>query len=373
MNKNEQITPNSNPIMEDVWFDAFYIDESLGSDIDTKGLLIEGKNIQIGSAHNWYRIDPPNGEPRPGNLRHMHGYVEKRGHLIQIFAICDDGSGHDGCHQTRIPKEFVSILQAKGFVLPKDNLIETYVVPRYVIGYEQQTKTTMMIDSNIQIGNIYIMHLPMDAPFPFACVKVVAVDKDIINNDNVVCDIDIAGSVSRETIDALRFRLMCIPFKIHHMLLERLTFAYEENVYFIVMDDLSGRTLYIKCVGDCYDIDKEMNGIKNQIVNTKFNSLDGLLNLCRQLFNLTFNIKIEGFTHILILIKDVEEYLKRLIHYIKQNGYCLSSRVPDLFTISNNIPMSRNDCDLILSYAKAIGLIKEVIIDMEYLAYELCE
>lgn len=35
--------------------------------------------------------------------------------------------------------------------------------------------------------------------------------------------------------------------------------------------------------------------------------------------------------------------------------------------------MSRNDCDLILSYAKAIGLIKEVIIDMEYLAYELCE
>ena len=52
MNINEQITPNSNPIMEDVWFDAFYIDESLGSDIDTKGLLIEGKNIQIGSTHN---------------------------------------------------------------------------------------------------------------------------------------------------------------------------------------------------------------------------------------------------------------------------------------------------------------------------------
>ena len=372
MDNNQQIKAKENHIEENVCFDAFFIDESFGDQIDTKGLLLESKNIQIGSTHNWYRIDPPNGEPRPGNLRHMHGYVEKRGNLIQIFAVCDDGSGHDGCHQTRIPREFVSILQSKGFKLPKDNLIEMYVVPQYNIGSEQETKTTQMIDWNIQIGNIYVMHLPLKEAFCWACVKVVEVEKNTSNMaSNITYEIGLPCCINRGRIDTQNFRLMCIPFNLHHILLESLGFVYSEGAYSKVIDDC--RFLFIKQVSDYYVIDKEMSGINNQICDTKIYSLDKLQILCKQLYNLTFKTDIEEINHILIIINSLEEYLNKLTLYISKKGYCLASEVPHLFSNVPNFPMLQKDCNLILSYAMMKGLIKEDIIDMQHYAYVLCE
>ncbi len=67
------------------------------------------------------RIDKSNGEPRPGNLRHIHIYA-KGGK--QLFAMNVDGTSHDGCHSVKIPDDVASFLSKKGFTMPDNNIIE---------------------------------------------------------------------------------------------------------------------------------------------------------------------------------------------------------------------------------------------------------
>ena len=218
------------------------------------------------------------------------------------------------------------------------------------------------------------MRLPMRVPFPYTCVKVVDIERDDTGMpENITYEQDFEGNVSREKASLLDFRLSSCPIKLHHMLFEDLGFDFNGQVYSRVLDYNVGKVLFVKPEGDYYNVDKEMNEIKNRVLKTKVDSLDDLQNLYKQLFNKTFTTEIGGFTHKLISINGVEEYLHRLVDHIKQNGYCLHSDVPRLFTIGLGIPMEESECNSILSYAKYLGLIRDVIIDMQYLAYELSE
>lgn len=367
------ITPSENSILEDVSFDAFYIDESLSDSYDTRGLVVEAKTTQIGSTHNWYRIDPPNGEPRPGNLKHMHGYIEKRGNLIQIFAVCVDGSGHDGCHQTRIPQEFVPILKSKGFELPKDNLIEMLVVPQNQTTSYKNSILNKTLDYNIQIGDIYVMRLFIDAPFPYACVKVVDIERDEDRMPiNIIYDIDIAGTVSRGTLSYVYFRLICCPFKLHHIILEKLGFVYDGHFYSKVINLELGEILCLRSTERGYEIEKEMSNIEGSEA-ILIQSLDELQSKYKQLYNKSLRVIFTGFSHNLILISQVDVYIQRLVSYIQRYRYCFASFVPNLFTIGYGIPMGNKDCDSIISFAKACGIIKDDIHSMEYHVYVLCD
>lgn len=108
---------------EEVWVDKIYLTESIPDELCSQyGLLFEKRDTfkTIPGTRYEYRIDPPNGEPRKGNLRHVHIYNKGK----EILAMNVDGTAHDGFHQVKIPKEVADFLKEKGFEIPKDNLIE---------------------------------------------------------------------------------------------------------------------------------------------------------------------------------------------------------------------------------------------------------
>lgn len=115
--------------------DTLYIDMNLAEKGKPYGMVIEFKYNQIGKTNKWYRIDKPYGEQKPGNQKHMHGYIckkGKKGNKEQIFSINVDGTAHDGYHKTEIPEEFIPILKKEGFKIPKNNMIEFICVsPSY--------------------------------------------------------------------------------------------------------------------------------------------------------------------------------------------------------------------------------------------------
>ena len=86
--------------------------------------LLEQKRslIPVPGTKYMARIDPPRGIPSPGNLKHVHLY--NRGQ--ELFAMNVDGSAHDGYHKYVIPNnpKLMDFLRQKGFIIPKDNLIE---------------------------------------------------------------------------------------------------------------------------------------------------------------------------------------------------------------------------------------------------------
>ena len=86
--------------------------------------LLEQKRTFIPVPGTKYlaRIDPPRGIPSPGNLKHVHLYNRGR----ELFAMNVDGSAHDGYHNYVIPNNprLMDFLRQKGFIIPKDNIIE---------------------------------------------------------------------------------------------------------------------------------------------------------------------------------------------------------------------------------------------------------
>lgn len=114
-------------VITNVIVDVIIIDQTTYDAVDHTGFIVEAKHQfpYIPGTKYTYRIDQPNGEPRPGNLKHIHIY----GKTGQLVAMNVDGSAHDGYHQVRIPDDVVPFLQKKGFTLPPDNIIEIYMLP----------------------------------------------------------------------------------------------------------------------------------------------------------------------------------------------------------------------------------------------------
>lgn len=114
-------------ILTDVTVDAIIIDQTTYDAVDYTGFIVEAKHQfpYIPGTKYTYRIDQPNGEPRPGNLKHIHIF----GKNGQLVAMNVDGSAHDGYHQVRIPDDVIPFLQKKGFTLPPENIIEFYIQP----------------------------------------------------------------------------------------------------------------------------------------------------------------------------------------------------------------------------------------------------
>ena len=67
-----------------------------------------------------FRKDKPSGIPGPGNQYHYHIYLQGK----EVFAVNNDGTGHDGFHNVRIDKELADYLRQKGANVPDTNLIE---------------------------------------------------------------------------------------------------------------------------------------------------------------------------------------------------------------------------------------------------------
>lgn len=114
--------------VEAVLVDRIYLTEEIPTNLCSEyGLLFEKKDRfdNIPGTRYEYRIDNPNGIPRPGNLRHVHIYNKGN----ELFAMNIDGTAHDGFHKVSIPKEVADFLRKKGFTIPKGNLIEMVIVP----------------------------------------------------------------------------------------------------------------------------------------------------------------------------------------------------------------------------------------------------
>lgn len=114
---------------KNVYIDTLYIDVSLADKPESQSLIIEARTLQVGKTKYWYRIDKPFGESRPGNQVHMHGFICKNKDFKDIFAVNQDGTAHDGWHNTQIPPEYNRILTANGFHIPDGNIIEIVFRP----------------------------------------------------------------------------------------------------------------------------------------------------------------------------------------------------------------------------------------------------
>lgn len=129
-------------ILTDVTVDAIIIDQTTYDVVEHTGFIVEAKHQfpYIPGTKYTFRIDQPNGEPRPGNQKHIHIYGKKG----QLVAMNVDGSAHDGYHQVRIPDDVVPFLQKKGFTLPPDNIVEFYMQPVEQTLLLEQLEDTMM-------------------------------------------------------------------------------------------------------------------------------------------------------------------------------------------------------------------------------------
>lgn len=118
-------------VLANVVVDDIIITEELYNrhNIDHEGFINETRQIfqSIPGTKYSYRIDPPRGEPGPGNQRHIHVYARNGN---QVYAMNLDGTAHDGCHKVQIPQDTTSLLVQKGFTLPPNNIIEFYNQPQ---------------------------------------------------------------------------------------------------------------------------------------------------------------------------------------------------------------------------------------------------
>lgn len=120
----------NNEVCEDVIVDSIWLVSDSPLPAEGKGMIIESKFFPIKGTKYSYRIDNPRGgEEKPGDWRHIHIVLTKNPSK-QILAYNSNKTGHDGCHNVRIPDEVIPTIQAKGFPVPDNKIIEMKSFPR---------------------------------------------------------------------------------------------------------------------------------------------------------------------------------------------------------------------------------------------------
>ena len=111
-------------VLTDYYLESIIISEDVYNEIDNRGFIVEAKSTSgdISGTKYSYRIDRPFGEQKPGNLKHIHIFVNGN----ELFAMNVDGTAHDGCHKVKIPQVVNDFMVKKGFKVPTDGIIEFY-------------------------------------------------------------------------------------------------------------------------------------------------------------------------------------------------------------------------------------------------------
>lgn len=118
-------------VCKDVIVDSIWLLSDKPIPTEGKGMIIESKIFPIKGTKYSYRVDNARGgEEKPGDWRHIH-IVLTKDPSKQILAYNSNMTGHDGCHNVRIPDEVIPTIQAKGFTVPDNKIIEMVCVPQF--------------------------------------------------------------------------------------------------------------------------------------------------------------------------------------------------------------------------------------------------
>lgn len=125
----KKLSQLGNDVCENVIVDSIWIVSDTPLPSEGKGMIIESKIFPIKGTKYSYRIDNPRGgEEKPGDWRHIH-IVLTKDPSKQILAYNSNMTGHDRCHNVRIPDEVIPTIQAKGFTVPDNKIIEMVCDP----------------------------------------------------------------------------------------------------------------------------------------------------------------------------------------------------------------------------------------------------
>lgn len=157
----KKLSQLGNDVCENVIVDSIWIVSDTPLPSEGKGMIIESKIFPIKGTKYSYRIDNPRGgEEKPGDWRHIH-IVLTKDPSKQILAYNSNMTGHDRCHNVRIPDEVIPTIQAKGFPVPDNKIIEMKFLPHSTMMLNEssngpRTNSGELTISKGSLSNIFV-------------------------------------------------------------------------------------------------------------------------------------------------------------------------------------------------------------------------